>query len=221
MKSRQLVLAMACLILVAGDDPKASDGKPLPLFDGKSLEGWKKADFSQPGEVKVEDGAIVMGVGKPMTGVTYSRGKLPKVNYELSFEAKRTEGRDFFAAATFPVGDAFITLVGGGWGGSVTGLSSLNGSDASENDTSTYVKYENNKWYRFRVWVGKDVIRAWVDDKPVIDADIRGREVKTRIEVRANQPLGFATWESAGAVRKIEVRSLTETERAKLVPKEE
>ena len=36
--------------------------------------------------------------------------------------------------------------------------------------------------------------------------------MSTRIEVRPNQPLGFATWRSAGAIRKVEVRKLTADE---------
>lgn len=201
-----LVIALPSL---AGDDPKP---EARALFDGKSLDGWKKTDFFEPGDVKVEDGQIKLGVGNKMTGITSAHKNLPKINFELSFEAKRTEGSDFFAAATFPVGEGYITLVNGGWGGSVTGLSSLNGADASENDTSTYVKYENDRWYKFRVWVGAETIRAWVDDKLVIDVDYRGREVKTRIETRANQPLGFATYASAGAIRAIKVRSLDQKE---------
>jgi hypothetical protein len=82
-----------------------------------------------------------------------------------------------------------------------------------------YVKYENAKWYRFRVWVTADVIRAWVDDKMVVDADVRGREIKTRIEVRANQPLGFATYRSTGAVRGVAVRKLKEGEMNEVRPK--
>ena len=34
----------------------AGTPEALVLFDGKTLDGWKKTDFSRPGEVKVEDG---------------------------------------------------------------------------------------------------------------------------------------------------------------------
>ena len=86
------------------------------LFDGKSLEGWKKADFFNAGEVKVEEGRIVISPGRSMSGITSTHFDLPTTNYELSYEAMRLEGRDFFAAATFPVGKSFITLVNVGWG---------------------------------------------------------------------------------------------------------
>ena len=145
---------------VLADDPP---GK-LVLFDGKSLDGWKKTDFVNSGEVKVEDGAIVMSVGGEMTGITSTRKDLLKLDYELSYEARRLSGEDFFAAATFPVGESFLTLVNGGWGGHITGLSSLDGMDASQNETGRSVKFENKTWYRFRVHVTGKKIRCWVDD---------------------------------------------------------
>lgn len=209
----------ACLAALAlalgGDDPKAkpkAESATLVLFDGKTLDGWKKADFYKPGEVKVEKGAIQLLRADTMTGVTSTRKDLPKLDYELTYEASRTSGEDFFAAATFPVGDSFITFVNGGWGGNVTGLSSLDGADASENETTINLKYENNKWYEFRIRVTADVIRCQVDGKAAVDVKIRDRQVGTRIEVRENQPLGFATWESGGAIRKVVVRKMTADE---------
>lgn len=181
------------------------------LFDGKGLDGWKKADFYKPGEVEVEDGAIVLkasSISGGMTGVTTTRDDLPRMNYELSFEAQRVEGRDFFAAATFPVGEAYLTLINGGWGGTVTGLSSLEGIDASENETGQFFEYENRKWYQFRIQVSEEAVRCWINDEKIIDLDHQDRHLGTRLEVRDNEPLGFSTWETTGALRKIEIRPL-------------
>jgi len=182
------------------------------LFDGKSLDGWRKTDFLEAGEVKVEEGAIVMAVGGEMTGITSTRKDLPRKDYELSYEARRLRGEDFFAAATFPVVDSYLTLVNGGWGGSITGLSSIDGMDASQNETGRFVKYENQKWYRFRVRVTAKTVRCCVDDKEVAAINHEDRRLGTRLEVRPNQPLGFATWDTAGAVKKIELRTLTPAE---------
>jgi hypothetical protein len=209
--------ALVTMTLAAGQAPAPKErpvgaaGKRV-LFDGRTLDGWKKTDFSRSGEVKVEDGRIVLAAGEPMTGITTTLKDLPRTNYELSYEAMRTTGEDFFAAATFPVGESYITLVNGGWGGFVTGLSSLSGMDASENDTTRSIKYENNKWYRFRVRVTDEVIRCWLDDKEIIAVNHQDRHVGTRIEVRSNEPLGFATWKSGGAVRNIAIRPLTPDE---------
>ncbi len=196
----------------AGDDPTNSKPKTLVLFDGKSLDGWKKTAFHGKGEVKIEEGAIVMMAGQSMTGITSTRKDLLTTNYELSYEAMRLSGSDFFAAATFPVGKSFLTLVNGGWGGNLTGLSSLNGADASQNETGRSFKYKEKTWYKFRVHVTDSAIRGWIDDKPVVAVNIEGRKVGTRTESNANQPLGFATYETSGAVRNIKVRPLTAEE---------
>ena len=206
------VLATVYVLFTSLAAMRADDPKKLILFDGKTLDGWKKADFYKPGEVKVEDGAIVMVAGPKMSGITCTRTDLPKTDYEFTYEAKKVEGRDFFAAATFPVGDSHITLVNGGWGGFVTGLSSLSGSDASENETTKSIKYEDKTWYKFRVQVTAKVIRAWLDDKPIVAVDYTGRKVGVRTETNANKPLGFATYETTGAVRKIQIRPLTPAE---------
>jgi hypothetical protein len=216
--SSAVVCTTACLLVslttVRGDDKAAQGAKPKTtvLFDGKSLDGWKKTNYANPGEVVVEEGAIVLKLGKPMTGITSTRRDLPRTDYELSYEAKRTSGRDFFAAATMPVGQTYITFVNGGWGGSVTGLSSLDGADASENETARFVKYEDKTWYKFRVRVTGEAVRCWVNDKEIVAVNIKERQVSTRIESRASQPLGFATWESASALRAITIRPLDAAE---------
>lgn len=197
----------------AADDPPAKPKTTtIVLFDGKGLDGWTRADFSSSGQVRVDNGALVLEEGNPMTGITTDRKDLPTTNYELTYEARRVSGHDFFAAATFPVGKSFITFVNGGWGGSVTGLSSLDGQDASENETTRGHDYKTGQWYRFRVRVTKDVVRCWIDDEQVVDVNYSDREVRTRIETVVNQPLGFATWETTGALRKVEVRTLTPAE---------
>ena len=197
---------------MAGEDPPASPPKKRVLFDGKTLDGWKKTESYKAGEVKVEAGTILMEAGGPMSGITSTRTDLPTTDYELTYEAKRRSGDDFFAAATFPVGKSYITLVNGGWGGSVTGLSSLNGAGASENETRRFVKYQNDQWYKFRVRVTDEVIRCWVDDQEVVAVNHHDVQVKTRLETRANQPLGFATYRSEGALRAVEIRMLTPEE---------
>jgi hypothetical protein len=208
---RRFGLCVVAVCLLAGAD-QAGTTKPRVLFDGKSLDGWKPTPFHMAGGVKVEDGAIVIGAGDPMSGVTTTRNDLPKTDYELTYEARRVKGSDFFAAATFPVGKSYITFVNGGWGGGVTGLSSINGSDASENETTQFLDYKAGQWYRFRARVTAEAIVGWIDDKQVFAVNYKDRPVGTRIETRENQPLGFATYNTTGAVRKVEVRALTPQE---------
>jgi hypothetical protein len=211
---RAAVLGILALAIgVRADEPGAgrSGEKParLILFDGKTLDGWKKAEFFHAGEVRVEDGAIIMDVGGPMTGITTTRSDLPTTDYELSYQAMRLKGNDFFAAATFPVGKSHLTFVNGGWGGTVTGLSSLNGADASENDTGRFHRFAEKTWYRFRIRATDAVVRCWIDEEEFASVEHRERQVGTRIEVNRNKPLGFATYDTRGAIRKIELRALT------------
>ena len=54
-----------------------------------------------------------------------------------------------------------------------------------------------------------DRIQAWIDDKQVINVDIAGRKVGLRFgDMKLSAPLGFASYLTAGNVRKIEYRLL-------------
>jgi len=217
----------------AADESKRQGGRPvtlesvmpkpkkLVLFDGKTLDGWEKTNFGGEGEVKVEDGTIIMEFGSSLTGITSTRKDLPTVDYELRFEAMRRSGYDFFAAATFPVGKSHVSFLNGGWGGSVTGISSLDGFDASENETGTFFDYKDKQWYKFCIRITSERIQCRVDDKSVVDVNYKGREVGTRIEADLSKPLGFAAWETSGAVRKIEIRMLKPAEVAAINKAEE
>ena len=179
-----------------------------PLFDGKSLKGWREAPFKGHGAVRVSGGAIVLAPGGPMTGIAWT-GEFPKTNYEIRLEARRLRGNDFFASLTFPVADSFCTLVTGGWGGDIVGLSSIDGWDASDNETRSYFNFENERWYPIRLQVTADRIRAWIGDEPVIDIVIKGRTIGLRPgETKLCIPLGFASYNTEGALQKIEYRLL-------------
>src|SRR2546422_9013852 len=179
-----------------------------PLFDGKSLKGWRETAFTGRGPVRVADGALILGPGRPLAGVTYA-AEFPRTNYEIRYEAARREGGDFFASLTFPVEDSFCTWVTGGWGGDIVGLSSIDGWDASDNETRSYFTFETGKWYAFRLQVTPARIQAWIDDRPIVNVEIAGRAIGLRYgEIKLSAPLGLASYNTAGAVRKIEYRAL-------------
>lgn len=182
-----------------------------PLFDGKSLKGWKKADFPGGGDVVVKEGQIVLEAGMDITGVTIDQ-KIPKVNYEVEFKAMRVDGSDFFCGLTFPMKDDFCSLIVGGWGGGVVGLSSLSGMDASENQTTTYREFENGKWYPIKLRVTDKRISAWIEDKEMVDVGIDDQTLSTRIEVEWSKPFGFASWQTKAALKDIKIRELSPAE---------
>ncbi|HID22877.1 MAG TPA: DUF1080 domain-containing protein [Planctomycetaceae bacterium] len=187
--------------------------KWISLFDGKTLKGWKVTDFGGQGEVTVQKGQLILGMGADLTGITWTQPeKLPKINYEVSLDAMRVDGTDFFCGLTFPVKDSPCTLIVGGWGGGLCGLSSLDGMDASENETTTFEEFQNGRWYHIRLRVTEKRIQAWIDEKQIVDVDIIDRKLSVRIEVELSRPFGIATWQTTAALKNIRVRRLTDEE---------
>ncbi len=43
-------------------------------------------------------------------------GEFPKTDYEVTLEARRVDGFDFFCALTLPAGEERFSVVLGGWG---------------------------------------------------------------------------------------------------------
>jgi hypothetical protein len=176
------------------------------LFDGQSMKGWKDANYAGTGELRVEAGRLIMESGF-MTGVTYTN-EIPRTHYEVSLEAMRVDGSDFFCGLTFPVAKDPCSLIVGGWGGGTVGLSSLDGEDAANNETTHYMSFENGRWYRIRLRVEPERIQAWIDQEQVVNVEIKDRRISIRPEVEPSVPFGFATWSTTGALRDIRLRRL-------------
>ena len=191
------------------DASKSQKKKWISLFDGKSLKGWEITKFGGEGDVEVKEGQLILGLGSNLTGV-HTRRKLPKINYEVELEAMRVDGSDFFCGLTFPVMKQHCSLILGGWGGGVCGLSSINFQDASENETTTYRQFEKGKWYKIRLRVAEKEIQAWIGKELIVDQEITGKKISTRIEVELSKPFGFCTWQTTGALRNIRIRKLDE-----------
>lgn len=172
------------------------------LFDGNSLNGWKISDFGTQGDVYVSGDKIVLGMGDGCTGITWA-GEFPVSDYEVSLEAMRVEGNDFFCGMTFPVGKDPCTLIVGGWGGTVVGLSSISGMDASENETSINRQFEKDRWYKIRLKVAAGKIEAWIDDEKVVDFTVGNNYLSIRPEVELSKPFGIASWRTTAAIRNI------------------
>ena len=177
----------------------------IELFDGATLGGFQSTAFGGEGEVAVHDGAIALGIGSPLTGVTWT-GAPPAGDYELEVTATRVVGGDFFCGLTFPVGERHLTLVLGGWGGTVCGLSNLDGLDASHNVTRTLRRFDSGRHYRIGVEVARDTIAVRLDGETFLTADLRGHVLSLRPEVELSRPLGIASFATAAAVRSVRWR---------------
>jgi hypothetical protein len=211
-KSRSLFALVTAAILLAGSSRALSQAPPSPagepLFDGKALTNWQPSKFYGQGPVTVENGDIILAAGKDLTGITWSGPALPTTNYELTLRARRLEGRDFFAGVTFPVGDSFCSLILGGWGGNIVGLSSINGIDASENTTSQSIDFELQRWYDIRIRVTPEKIDSWLDGKHIIEQSLKGNQISVRIEVEPSQPLGIASWRTKAGIRDVRLQRI-------------
>ena len=196
------------------DDNRRQVARPLKLsghslFDGKSLAGWKATKFGGEGDTLVRNRQLILEMGTDLTGVSWKRpDPPPKWDYEVTLEAMRVEGTDFFCGLTFRVGNDPCSLILGGWGGGVCGLSSIDGDDASENETTGYHEFRTGRWYRVRLRVTRKRIQAWLDGRPLVDQELKGHRIGIRGEVDLSRPFGLASWQTTAAIRNIRIRRL-------------
>jgi hypothetical protein len=167
-------------------------------------------------------GVLVLGAGEPFSAVKYE-GKadiLPREGYEIAWDAMRVDGNDFFASLTFPVGkpdkdgkDKCVSLVTGGWGGWVVGISSIGHQFASENESTRSVEFVTGRWYRFTLQVTPDVIRLLLDGKEQFKVDVRDKPLTMHpSEIQRCVPLGFSSYQTTGAIRNLQIRKLAKDE---------
>lgn len=203
-----VAIVMAALMASGGaTSAREDEASWTPLFDGASLGDWRPTAFGGGAEPEVVDGAIRISPGADLNGVTWG-GEFPRQRYELALEARRVDGNDFFCGLTFPVGDSCCSLILGGWGGSITGLSCIDGRDAGDNETTDTMTFEKGRWYDVRVRVTPERIECLVDGAAIVDQAIENRRIDVRAEVIPSQPLGVATYATTGEVRRIRWRRL-------------
>lgn len=191
---------------------EAKKTKVYALFDGETLNHWKRSNFGGEGEVEVVDGAIIMQRGSEITGIHWAGDPLPNINYEVSLQAERIDGSDFFCGIVFPVRDEFCSFVAGAWGGSAIGLSSVDGMYAVENETGTYATFEDKKWYKFRLRVSEHAITAWIDGKQYVYLKTKGRKLSLHPAMDSAKPFGIACFATVAGLKDIQLRELTAQE---------
>ncbi len=179
------------------------------LMDGKTLAGWEIVRYGGEGEPYAKDGVMVlpMAVNGLMTGLCWVGDTLPANNYAIYYEARRTSGNDIFGGLSFPYGDTFATLVVGGWGGSVCGLSSIDGNDASGNETTRHIYFKDNQWYPVQLRVTTDSIRAMIDTVQVVNLATAGKIIHLRGGTLAPN-LTLCTYLTTGEIRNLRLKRL-------------
>ena len=180
------------------------------LFDGSSLDDWTPTDFAGKGEIIIDaNGSLVLEMGAELSGVHWKGAPLPVENYEIHLHAKRTMGSDFFCGLTFPYKESHATLILGGWGGSLIGISSIDDFDASENETGDAYIFEDNQWYDIRLRVTGSEISVWINEEQVIDCEVEGRKVAMRFgEIEMSVPLGICTYATTGVIREVFLKEI-------------
>lgn len=202
-------------------EPPKDEAKWAPL--SLAEDRWETHEFGSSGDIARKDGMLVIGHGERLTGCRYT-GELADLlgagmeHYEIRLQARRTWGRDIFLGLTFPVGDpeeterpgyGVASVVLGGWGGMVCGISNVDGKDASSNAWKQDRLFEDGAWHALRLRVDAKEVSAWLDGKPLFA--VPRAEVKRfnlHPEVEPTAPFGFFTFGTTGELKDIEVRRL-------------
>jgi hypothetical protein len=206
---------VAALVAGRGLDARA---EPVPspgnepaqwrsLFDGAGLGEWRPTAFGGGGEIAVAAGVIRIPMGADMSGITWA-GDHPRQSYEIALQARRVDGSDCCCGLTVPVGDDCCSLIVGGWGGGLVGLSSIDGQDAANNATTKVMSFDNGRWYDVKVRVTPERIECFLDGEPVVDQPLQDRIISVRDEVIPSKPLGIATFATTAEVRDIRWRPI-------------
>lgn len=227
-KTILLMVAVAAPAAIYADDAvKKADSKPSgqPTESAKQSEAntepkwvsldiradgsWVQSRFGGDGQMEIAAGVISLGFGDPLTGVRWE-GDFPRQQYEISLEARRTGGFDFFCGMTVPVGEERCSLILGGWGGSLVGLSSIDGMDAANNETMLIREFEQNRWYQVRMRVSEKRLRVWLDKEEIIDFERDGRPLDIRAEMEQSTPLGIAAFQCESQIRNVRYRKIAD-----------
>lgn len=205
----------ACSLFGQKTAPAQSAAQAIPWFAVPIIEaGWTYVDFGSNGGVELAHDVITLHQGERLEGLKYAGNAAELLGekldcYEIKLEARRTGGRDIFLGLTFPVGTKeSASLILGGWGGSVCGISSVDGGDASGNPYKSIVNFEDNQWYAVTVHVDAKEVSATLDGKPLFSVPRAGRHFDLRAEVEPTAPLGLFTFGTSAQVRGLSVRQL-------------
>lgn len=207
-------LCFCCGIVVTG---LLSGCNPPPRKEWKLLgsefaHAWERAGIADEGSFTILHGAIRLEPGRPMTGARFAGWqtfKMPLTRYSIEYQAMRVEGDDFFGTVTFPVRDSHVSLIVGGWGGSLVGISNIDDMDANENSTRGNGVFQNNVWHKVRIEVRDDDLRAWIDSKLFVNVSTKGHKLGLRPgDIEKCVPFGFASYTTHAQIRDVVITKL-------------
>jgi len=191
-------------------ETEVTDGELDWISSLAQVDQWKI--YPEYADVEFGDDGAMIQFSDELAGIVW-QGDLPEAPYEMEWQARRVDGWDFFCGLTFPVRskDECVTLILGGWGGGVVGISSIDGLDASfkQNPSYSIVDFEKNQWYAFKLTVTNDRIVITMDGSPLINVPIQGKLLSLRSgPIEEMAPLSISTWQTDGQVKHLRWRSL-------------
>ena len=191
------------------EDPRWTPWRDL--FDGKTLDGWRtpKSGAFVNGKAEVKDHCIALQAESDGAGIAATQ-PVPAVGYEVTADATRSGGRGDFCTLVFPIaGQQCVLYVGGGDDeGNAFGLGYVDGSRFADDELTRRVEYERGRYYRIRLRVMPDTVRAWLDGREMLDLATAGRRLEVGTYVPELVPFGVYAWNSQALIRSIRMREL-------------
>lgn len=178
--------------------------RELPLDE----EHWQSVSFGGEGEVEFGADGVLMRFGSPLTGVRWTGDELPAA-YEIEVRAVRLDGNDFFCGLNLPIGPDAATVVLGGWGGALCGLSCIDGMDASMNATRSFQNFERGRAHLLRVRVDGRQVAATVDGIELFQHTRGEGALSLRTEVEPVGRLGLTCFQTSARIEAVRWRPLT------------
>ena len=180
------------------------------MMNPNDLSGWEPVRYAGEAQPIIKNGVLTLptSIYSSMTGINIVNEHLfPVVDYAIYYEARRIEGEDIFGGLSFPYKNSYATLVIGGWGGRICGLSCIDGKCALDNETTKFIDFENDVWYSVCLRVTKDSIHAVLDDITIVQLATAGRNIHLRGGTLAPS-LTFFTFMSSGQFRNMRMKRL-------------
>ncbi|GAB2778970.1 DUF1080 domain-containing protein [Rhabdobacter roseus] len=180
-----LLLTLALAAFVQPDSEINKKGKWVKLFDGKTLNGWKKWKGGEITKWKVEDGAMVLaekGGGDLLTEGQYG-------DFELELEWKISEGGNSGVMYHVQEGQKYCCPYSTGPEIQVLDDAkhpdSFKGADGNHKAGSLYDLLPPNdltvvkpagQWNKMRLVIKKGKGESWLNGKKVVDFPTKGPE---------------------------------------------
>ena len=194
----------------ATGQPSEPSTETFAMIEENDMGQWKTAPFASEGNIDVRDGVLYTGLGAYLSGVVWNEEPPARDQYEIELEARKVWGNDFFLGLTVPAGNQYCTWIVGGWGGTVVGLSDIDGRSADNNETTRKMSFETKRWYHFKIRVAEQRIQCWIDGVRIIVLDTTGKKLTLRPgPIVDSKPLGLASYDTIAEYRNMTWRSVS------------